>query len=99
MWEGEKLARCPRDIGLGDGVREAAAGRRVFQTETALDTSRLANVHTPSRSAKIRIFLGSPTLLCSGEACACLFTIDRSLHVEQPLTIDVSLHIEQSVSA
>lgn len=91
MWKGEKLARCARDTGLGDEVRKEEAERRVFQTETALD---------PSRSAKkFRILLGSPTLLCSGEAWACLLNNRRaSSHRTVPFSLSIQSTWHQTPS-
>lgn len=55
-----------------------------------IQSSRLANGCIASKSVKLRIFFGSPTLLCSGEAWACLLTIDWSLHIEQsPFSLSI----------
>lgn len=66
-----------------EGRKRKPEGGYFRQKVPWIQGSRLANVHTTSRLAKIRIFPGSLTVVCSGEAWACLLTIGWSLYIEQ----------------
>lgn len=66
-----------------EGRERKQAGGYFRQKVPWIQGSRLANVHTTSRLAEIRIFLGSLTVVCSGKARACPLTIDWSLYTEQ----------------